>query len=413
MHKATTRPQSRLLQGPFDLYIAYCESYNSCVPIIEQRQVLTVVSSPHEQTPETMTMGELLELEGGWKDLRRGEVVEGVVMRVDQEGILVNVGGKSEGIIPSREARSLTPDALAALEVGTPVVAYVLRTEGDEGTALLSLDRARSEQGWVVLDKAMESGDLVEGVIIEHNRGGAVVLVEGVQAFVPLSHLLPATRDQRQQSEAGGGPVTAGPPQEYKVLEVDRRRRRAILSERLAWQSTREAQKTRLLQELVEGETRTGKVSGISKFGVFVDLGGADGLIHTSELSWQPVTDAEQIVNVGDEVDVLVLRVDQERQRISLSLRRLNPEPWDWVTENFQPGQLVNGTITRLTSFGAFAQIDEGIEGLIHISELSSRHIEHPKEAVHEGEVLELKVLSVDPERHRLALSRRRALEEL
>ena len=359
-----------------------------------------------------MTMGELLELEGGWKDLRRGEVVEGVVMRVDQEGILVNVGGKSEGIIPTREARSLTPDALASLEVGASLVAYVLRTEGEEGTALLSLDRARSEQGWVILEKAMESGDPVEGVIIEHNRGGAVVLVEGVQAFVPLSHLLPATRDLRQQAESGG-PVSPGQPQEYKVLEVDRRRRRAILSERMALQSAREAQKARLLQELVEGETRTGKVSGISKFGVFVDLGGADGLIHTSELSWQPVADPEQIAQVGDEVTVLVLKVDQERQRISLSLRRLNPEPWDWVTENFQAGQIVNGTITRLTSFGAFAQIEEGVEGLIHISELSTRHIEHPREAVREGEVLELKILNVDPERHRLALSRRRALEEI
>ena len=359
-----------------------------------------------------MTMGELLELEGGWKDLRRGEVVEGVVMRVDQEGILVNVGGKSEGIIPTREARSLTPDALAALEVGATLVAYVLRTEGDEGTALLSLDRARSEQGWVILEKAMESGELVEGVIIEHNRGGAVVLVEGVQAFVPLSHLLPATRDLRQQAESGD-PVSVRQPQEYKVLEVDRRRRRAILSERLAMQSAREAQKAQLLQELEEGETRTGKVSGISKFGVFVDLGGADGLIHTSELAWQPVADPEQIVKVGDEVTVLVLKVDQERQRISLSLRRLNPEPWDWVTENFEAGQIVNGTITRLTSFGAFAQIEEGIEGLIHISELSSRHIEHPREAVREGEVLELKILNVDPERHRLALSRRRALEEI
>ena len=333
-------------------------------------------------------------------------------MRVDQEGILVNVGGKSEGIIPTREARSLTPDALAALEVGAPLIAYVLRTEGEEGTALLSLDRARSEQGWVILEKAMESGELVEGVIIEHNRGGAVVLVEGVQAFVPLSHLLPATRDQRQQSEAGGT-VSPGEPQEYKVLEVDRRRRRAILSERLAWQSAREAQKARLLQELEEGETRTGKVSGISKFGVFVDLGGADGLIHTSELAWQPVADPEQIVKVGEDVTVLVLKVDQERQRISLSLRRLNPEPWDWVTENFQAGQIVNGTITRLTTFGAFAQIEEGIEGLIHISELSTRHIEHPREAVREGEELELKILNVDPERHRLALSRRRALEEI
>ena len=371
-----------------------------------------MVSSPQEQAPETLTMGELLEMAGGWKDLHRGEVVEGVVMRVDQEGILVNVGGKSEGIIPSREARSLTPEALAALEVGSSVLAYVLRTERDEGTALLSLDRARSEGGWVVLEKALEAESLVEGTIVEHNRGGAVVDVEGVQAFVPLSHLLPATREQRDREQTGAE-APAAQPQQYKVLEVDRRRRRAILSERLAWQGWREEQKAKLLGELVEGETRKGKVSGISKFGVFVDLGGADGLVHTSELSWQSVTDPEEIVHVGDELEVMVLKVDQERQRISLSLRRLNPEPWTRITEAFQVGQIVTGTITRLTTFGAFAQIEGGVEGLIHISELSDKHIEHPKEAVKEGEVLELKILNLDPERHRLGLSRRRVVEEM
>ena len=379
---------------------------------VSRKAVAILVSSPQEPTPETLTMGELLEISGGWKDLHRGEVVDGVVMRVDQDGILVNVGGKSEGMIPSREARSLTPEAMAALEIGSPLIAYVLRTEQDEGIAILSLDRARSETGWALLEQALAADTLVEGTIVDHNRGGVVVNVEGVQAFVPLSHLLPATRQQIDQEKAGVYSHSAE-LQQYKVLEVDRRGRRAILSERLAWQGWREKQKVKLLQELVEGETRKGTVSGIAKFGVFVDLGGADGLIHTSELSWKTATNPEEIVHVGDELDVMVLNVDQEKERISLSLRRLSAETWTTITEAFEIGQIVTGTITRLTTFGAFAQIEGGIEGLVHISELSDKHITHPKEAVAEGQVLELKILNLDPERHRLGLSRRRVVEEM
>ena len=379
---------------------------------VSRKAVGILISSPLEQTPEALTMGELLEMSGGWKDLQRGEVVDGVVMRVDQDGILVNVGGKSEGMIPSREARCLTPEALAALEIGSPLSAYVLRTEQDEGIAILSLDRARSETGWAMLEQALATDTLVEGTIVDHNRGGAVINVEGVQAFVPLSHLLPTTRQQIDQQEAGAYSHSKE-PQQYKVLEVDRRGRRAILSERLAWQGWREKQKVKLLQELVEGETRKGKVSGIAKFGVFVDLGGADGLIHASELSWKPVTNPEEIVHVGDELDVMVLNVDQEKERISLSLRLLSTEPWDTITEAFGVGQIVTGTITRLTTFGAFAQIEGAVEGLVHISELSDKHITHPKEAVVEGQVLELKILNLDPERHRLGLSRRRVVEEI
>ena len=379
---------------------------------VSRKAVGILVSSPLEQTPETLTMGELLEMSGGWKDLQRGEVVDGVVMRVDQDGILVNVGGKSEGMIPSREARSLSPEAIASLEIGSPLSAYVLKTEQDEGIAILSLDRARSETGWSVLEQALATDTLVDGNIIDHNRGGVVVNVEGVQAFVPLSHLLPTTRQQIEQQEAG---VHSRPAesQQYKVLEVDRRGRRAILSERLAWQGWREKQKVKLLQELVEGETRTGKVSGIAKFGVFVDLGGADGLIHASELSWKTVTNPEEMVHIGDELDVMVLNIDQEKERISLSLRRLSSGPWNTIAEAFEVGQIITGTITRLTTFGAFAQIEGDIEGLVHISELSDKRITHPKEAVEEGQVLELKILSLDPERHRLGLSRRRVVEEM
>jgi len=339
--------------------------------------------------------------------------VDGVVMRVDQDGLLVNIGGKSEGLVPAREMRSLTAEDRLNLQVGSSLYAYVLRPESEEGSALLSVDRARSEQGWRVLEKALEADEVVEAALVGANRGGAIVELEGVQGFVPLSHLTPSTRDQLL--EMGEDGVPEGDPRQLrlKVLEIDRRRRRAVLSERLAERESREQQKGRLLQELQEGETRKGRVSGISPFGVFVDLGGADGLIHISELSWKPVRAPEEIVHVGEEVDVFVLKIDRDRGRISLSLRRLHAEPWETLAETFHVGQIVTGTVTRLAPFGAFAQVDGAVEGLIHISELSDRRIEHPREVVKEGDMLELRVLHLDPERRRLGLSRKQALEEI
>jgi small subunit ribosomal protein S1 len=371
------------------------------------------VATSQNETPDPQSMGELLEMAGAQPDLRRGETVDGVVMRVDQDGLLVNIGGKSEGLVPAREMRSLTAEDRLNLQVGSSLYAYVLRPESEEGSALLSVDRARSEQGWRVLEKALEADEVVEAALVGANRGGAIVELEGVQGFVPLSHLTPSTRDQLL--EMGEDGVPEGDPRQLrlKVLEIDRRRRRAVLSERLAERESREQQKGRLLQELQEGETRKGRVSGISPFGVFVDLGGADGLIHISELSWKPVRAPEEIVHVGEEVDVFVLKIDRDRGRISLSLRRLHAEPWETLAETFHVGQIVTGTVTRLAPFGAFAQVDGAVEGLIHISELSDRRIEHPREVVKEGDMLELRVLHLDPERRRLGLSRKQALEEI
>jgi len=197
-----------------------------------------------------------------------------------------------------------------------------------------------------------------------------------------------------------------------KVLEVNRSRNRAILSERQAIQDQRELRKAKLIEELTEGEVRRGKVTGISSFGAFVDLGGADGLVHISELSWTPVGSPEEVVKVGDELDVYVLRVDAENKKIALSLKRLQREPWETVNERFQVGDVVDATVTKLTDFGAFARVEGSVEGLIHISELASRMVNHPRDVVKEGDAVRLKVLRIEPERRRLGLSLRQAMEE-
>jgi small subunit ribosomal protein S1 len=220
-----------------------------------------------------------------------------------------------------------------------------------------------------------------------------------------LSQLAPISRNPDEGSQEDQLAHRIGETLELKLLELNRRRNRVILSERQAVQQMREEQKDKLLEELQEGETRKGKVSGIASFGAFVDLGGADGLIHVSEISWEPVQSPEEVIHVGDELDVYVLKVDRETRRIALSLRRLQPTPWDTITDRYHVGQQVTGTVTRLTNFGAFARIEDSVEGLIHISELSDRVIEHPKEVVKEGDTMTLTILRIEPERRRLGLS--------
>ena len=366
------------------------------------------VAEKHENE---MTMADLLEEYLPSKILRRGEIIDGRVMSRKPEGMLVDIGYKSEGFVPTKEMRSLPPEVLEELKVGDEIIAYVVNPEGNEGSSILSVDRARGEQGWRILEKAMDNNETCKGVITGANRGGAVVESEGVQGFVPLSQLIgPA----RELYVPGGEPPKEGfigMAVEFKIIELNRRRNRAIFSERAALQAWKQIQKSRLVEELTEGEIRKGRVAGISNFGAFVDLGGADGLIHISELSWEPVKTPEEIVTVGEEIDVFVLRVDRENLKIALSLRRLQPEPWDEIESKFAIGQTVTGVVTKLANFGAFARIDRGIEGLIHISELSQQVIKHPKDVVNEGDELELKIIRIEPERRRLGLSLKQILD--
>lgn len=344
------------------------------------------------------------------KSVRPGELVQGVIMRVDQEGILVSIGNKSEGIVSSREMRSLSDEELSSLKIGEEILTRVLEPEREDGSAILSVDRAKEEIGWLAIEKKFINGESVAGTIIGFNRGGALVDVNGLKGFVPISHLgwaqrAPSGVEEDETEQRIGENV------HLKIIEVDRSRNRAIFSEKAILQEARQSQKERILQELQEGEIRRGKVTSICDFGAFVDLGGADGLIHISELSWEPVQSTDQVVNVADEVDVYVMKIDQESKRIALSLRRTGPEPWDTVPDRYQVDQLISGTITKLTNFGAFARLEGSVEGLIHISELSYNIINHPKDVVKEGDVLTLKILKIEPERKRLALSLKQAGE--
>ena len=371
-------------------------------------------------------MGQLLDSVESMKPLRRGDVVEGVVMRSDPDGVLLNIGHKAEGIVPPGEMRSLGPEGVKRLNVGDEIVATVVRGETAEGSVILSIDRAAGEKGWRALERALETDERVAGKILGFNRGGAIVETQGVQGFVPMSQLVSVSRDSVREAIAAQDQTTdegAESPQtdsleshsdvgkelELKVLEVNRGRNRAILSERQAIQEDREQKKARLIEELSVGEVRHGTVTGLSSFGAFVDLGGADGLIHISELSWNTISSPEEVLTVGQEVDVYVLRVDQENRKIGLSLKRLQQEPWETVNERYQVGDLVDATVTKVTDFGAFARVEGSVEGLIHISELTPRIINHPRDVVREGDRVKTRILRIEPERRRMGLSLKQA----
>jgi small subunit ribosomal protein S1 len=359
-----------------------------------------------------LDMGALLEDEGlEYKDLHRGDVIEGVVMGADRDGILVNVGSKFEGVIPPHEMRSLGPEPAARPSVGERVLVYVLQPETPDGQLLLSLDRARGEKGWRILQQRFEEGESFEAQVSGYNKGGLLVNVEGVHAFVPLSQVVGVRPERGEEGESSLAQMV-GRSLHLKVIEINRRRNRVILSERAALQEWRSQQKERLLSELQEGEIRRGKISSVRSFGVFVDLGGADGLAHLSELSWERNKAPEDMFKVGDEIEVYVMKVDQETKKIALSLRRAQPELWEGIVDKYHVGQVVPGVITKLVTFGAFARIEGPVEGLIHVSELVDRRIAHPKEVVKEGDVIPLKIVRIERDRHRLGLSLRRARDE-
>ena len=372
---------------------------------------------PTTQDDSPLDMQQLLD-EMEFKSLRRGEIVEGTVMRADPEGIYLDIGHKEEGFIPPNEMRTLESGQLEAINEGDPLIAFVIRPDSQDGP-ILSIDKAKGEEGWRDLQKYMEADETIEGKIIGFNRGGCILEVANVQGFVPMSQLVTISHDNFNQSsedagdteDSSAGSEFVGSPLTVKVLEVNRSRNRAIFSERSAMREQREAQKAALIEELHEGEIRKGRVTGISNFGAFVDLGGADGLIHISELSWGMVNSPEEIVNVGQELDVYVLRVDRDTMKIALSLRRMQPEPWDTIYDRYQVGDVVSATVTKLADFGAFARLEDSIEGLIHVTELTNAVVTHPREVVSEGDAIKLKILRIEMERKRLGLSLKQADE--
>jgi small subunit ribosomal protein S1 len=358
-------------------------------------------------------MAALLEESTEFRSPQRGDIVEGIAMGWDRDGLLVDIGAKSEGVVPRNEMQSFAPDAESKIHSGDKILVFIVQPDSAEGQILLSLDRARGERGWHVLQERFESGETFEGPVTGHNKGGLLVNVEGVNAFVPLSQLV-GVRPDRNREDGGASSLAeaVGKQLRLKVIEINRRRNRVILSERAALQEWRMAQKERLIEELREGDIRRGRISSVRNFGVFVDLGGADGLAHLSELSWERDKTPAELFNVGDEVDVYITKIDPENKKIALSLRRANPSQWEAVVAKFREGQVVTGLVTKLVTFGAFARIEGPVEGLIHVSELVDRRIGHPKEVTREGDLLPLKIVRIERDRHRLGLSLRRARDE-
>ncbi len=346
--------------------------------------------------------------------LRSGDVVNGSIVRVSPNEILVDIRYKADAIVDSRELERLDPAFLEGLSVGDPVSAYIIQPEDRDGNVIVSLQRAQQEQDWRQAEDLFKSQDVFDGVVTGYNRGGAIVKVGRVRGFVPASQL--SGRWQAQQDNEGDPEQRwvklVGQKMRLKVVELDRQRNRLILSERAAAKDWRQGQKDRLLAELKRGDVLSGMVTSLAAFGAFVDIGGADGLIHLSEIAWQRLEHPAEVLHVGQDVQVYVLGVDEEKKRIALSLRRLTPEPWSIIDQTYALGQVVTAKITKLTNFGAFAKIDDAIEGLIHISELADYRITHPKEVVHEGDEVHVRIIRIDAERRRIALSLRQASED-
>jgi small subunit ribosomal protein S1 len=360
----------------------------------------------------TNPMASLLDSEYAYKTPQHGDILQGIIMQITPGEILIDVGSKSEGIVSGRELDRLDPETRQSLAVGQELLVYVVRPENQDGNVVLSLTRAQMEADWRKAEELYAAEEIFEGQVAGHNKGGLIVRIGRVRGFVPASQLVSVRRQRGEQGEDDpedtGLAKAVGMTLRLKIIEIDRRRNRLILSERAAVREWRREQKEKLLEELQENEVRTGVVSSLCDFGAFVDLGGADGLVHLSELSWGRVSHPREVLKVGEEVKVLVLHIDRERRRIALSLKRLQPEPWSQIDELYEIGQLVQGTITKITNFGAFARLDADVEGLIHISELSEQRIGHPREVVQEGQTLDLRIIRIDSARKRIGLSVRR-----
>jgi small subunit ribosomal protein S1 len=345
-----------------------------------------------------------------YKSLKYGDVMDGVIMHLDRDEILVDIGSKSEGIVPSREYSSLSSDEKHALAVGDTILVFVVQPENQEGHAVVSIDRARQEKSWRRLQEIYEANEVIEAEVTNYNKGGLLVNLDGVRGFVPASQVT-EIRGGDEASKQADMARLIGSSLPLKVIEINRHRNRLILSERQAVQERRDVMKERLIEELSESEVRKGRVSSICDFGAFVDIGGADGLVHLSELSWSRVRHPSEVLRVGQEVDVYVLGINAQEKKIALSIKRTQAEPWSRVAAAYEVGQLVRGTVTQLANFGAFARIEDGIEGLIHVSELVDDRVTHPKQVVSEGDDLLLRIIRIDPQRRRMGLSLRRALD--
>lgn len=355
-------------------------------------------------------METLLESKGLNIDFpQQGEIRQGVIASITPDQILVNVGTKSEGIISGKELEAISKSERDSLNVDQKIAVYILDPEDSNGNLVLSYTRAREEESWKQAEQLLNSKEPFETKIVGYNKGGLIVELGSLRGFIPASQISLSRRvDVSGETPEQRWGKMVNQPIKVSVIEVDRERRRLICSERAASTETRESLKEHVIESLKEGDIRTGRVASLADFGAFININGADGLVHLSEISWDHIKHPSEVLQVGQEVKVKVISIDKEKKRIGLSIRQTQEDPWAERVAKYQVGQLVEGTITRLTKFGAFAKLDDNIEGLIHISEISEKRIDHAKEVLHEGEKITLRVIKIDPANHRIGLSVRR-----
>ena len=368
----------------------------------------TTEADPRELETDVWTRGPDGELipnyDATFPTINEGEVVSGTVVRVDKDEVLVDIGYKSEGVIPVSELsirRSIDP--ADEVQLGDQVDALVLTKEDAEGRLILSKKRARFEMAWKRIEAAAESGEPVEGTVIEVVKGG-LILDLGVRGFLPAS--LVDIRRVQDLDEFMGKTLRT------KVIELNRSRNNVVLSRRAVLEEERKEARQAILDRLSPGDVVTGTISNIVDFGAFVDLDGIDGLIHISELSWSHVNHPSEVLDIGQEVEVKVLDIDRDRQRISLGLKQTQSDPWQQVVDTYSEGDVVEGRVTKVVTFGAFVEILPGVEGLVHISELANHHVENPREVVNQGDAVRAKVIEMDADRRRLSLSLKRVADD-
>jgi small subunit ribosomal protein S1 len=359
---------------------------------------------------EYENMASLLNEEGLDLELPvAGEIKSGTIASISPGQIMVSVGAKSEGIINGQEFELIPPDVFASFELGQEIAVYVITPEDQNGNLILSYVRAIEAETWKDAEEIMKNKSTFTGKVVGFNRGGIIVAFRELQGFVPSSLLSFSRRSdmggdniEKRFGELIGSEIT------LQIIEVDQERRRLIFSEKAAVHETRDSIRDKVIENLEVGTVLNGRVTSLADFGAFVNVNGADGLVHVSEISWEKIRHPGDVLKVGQEVEVKVISIDEEKRHIGLSIRRMKDDPWQSEVGDLKVGQLVEAKITRLTKFGAFAMLDSGIEGLIHISEISEEHIAHPKEVLHEDDKVTLRIIKIESDSHRIGLSLRR-----
>lgn len=339
----------------------------------------------------------------------RGDLREGVIVEVRPNELLVNVGSKRDGVVPQSDLSKLDPDFVANLQEGQTVDVVVSRQTEDDGAFQLSIADALQERDWILAQELLENGEIVAHQVIGFNKGGLTVEFNHLKGFVPASHVIDLPRNLSEDQRRSAMEGYIGSELRLKVIEVDKRRRRLVMSQMLAEREYRAQRREEIFATLKVGDVIDGEVRNLRPFGAFVDIGGADGLLHVSEIGWSPVNHPRDVLTVGDKVQVQVIRLDPTEQRIALSRKRVLPNPWTSVEERYMIGDVVQAKITRVVDFGAFAQLEPGVEGLIHISELADITVAEPLKTVSTGDEVMVKILRVEQKRQRIGLSRRQA----